>query len=177
VKAVREKINIPMTVKLSSAFTSLPQFTSELVKAGANGLTIFNRFLQPDFDLEKMEVDPKMVLSTSEELRLPLRWTAILYGKVNGDIALTTGVHTGIDMVKAILAGANVTMVASELVEKGPARAGGMLQELSTWMTEHEYDSVTQMMGAMSQKSVAEPTAFERGNYMKALQTFDNKLF
>jgi dihydroorotate dehydrogenase (fumarate) len=177
VKAVREKINIPMTVKLSSAFTSLPQFSSELVKAGANGLTIFNRFLQPDFDLEKMEVDPKMVLSTSEELRLPLRWTAILYGKVNADIALTTGVHTGIDMVKAILAGANVTMIASELVEKGPARAAGMLQELSTWMSEHEYDSVTQMMGAMSQKSVAEPAAFERGNYMKALQTFDNRLF
>ena len=177
VKAVREKINIPLTVKLSSAFTSLPQFTSELVKAGANGLTIFNRFLQPDFDLEKMEVDPHMVLSTSEELRLPLRWTAILYGKVNADIALTTGVHNGIDMVKAILAGANVTMVASELVEKGPARAAGMLQELTTWMTEHEYDSVTQMLGAMSQKSVAEPAAFERGNYMKALQTFDNRLF
>jgi dihydroorotate dehydrogenase (fumarate) len=177
VKAVREKIKIPLTVKLSSAFTSLPQFTSELVKGGANGLTIFNRFLQPDFDLEKMEVDPKMVLSTSEELRLPLRWTAILYGKVNADIALTTGVHTGIDIVKAILAGASVTMIASELVEKGPARAAGMLQELSTWMTEHEYDSVTQMMGAMSQKSVAEPAAFERGNYMKALQTFDNRLF
>ncbi len=126
VKAVREKIHIPLTVKLSSAYTSLPQFTSELVKAGANGLTIFNRFLQPDFDLEKMEVDPQMVLSTSEELRLPLRWTAILYGKINADIALTTGVHTGIDMVKAILAGANVTMVASELVEKGPARAAGI---------------------------------------------------
>ncbi len=177
VQAVREEIKIPLTVKLSSSFTALPQFCTELVKAGANGLTLFNRFLQPDFDLEKMEVDPKMILSSSAELRLPLRWTAILYGKVKADIALTTGVHTGVDMVKAILAGANITMVASELVENGPARAAGMLEELSVWMGDHEYDSVTQLKGAMSQQSVAEPAAFERGNYMKALQTFDNRLF
>ncbi len=177
VQAVREEIKIPLTVKLSSSFTSLPQFCSELVKAGSNGLTLFNRFIQPDFDLEKMEVNPKMILSTSAELRLPLRWTAILYGKVNADIALTTGVHSGEDMVKAILAGATITMVASELVENGPTRAAGMLEELTVWMGEHEYDSVTQLKGAMSQQSVAEPAAFERGNYMKALQTFDNRLF
>jgi dihydroorotate dehydrogenase (fumarate) len=177
IRAIRAEIQIPMTVKLSSAFSSLPNFVSELSRAGAKGVTLFNRFLQPDFDLETMEVNPHMVLSTPAELRLPLRWTAILFGKVFLDIALTTGVHSGEDVVKAILAGANITMIASELVEKGPARAIGILEELTCWMVEHEYHTIDQMKGAMSQKSVAEPAAFERGNYMKSLQTYDNRLY
>jgi dihydroorotate dehydrogenase (fumarate) len=177
VQAIRSDIKIPIAVKLSSSFSSLPNFVANLVKAGANGVTLFNRFLQPDFDLETMEVNPHMVLSTSAELRLPLRWTAILYGKIDADIALTTGVHTGEDVVKSILAGANISMIASELVEKGPARAIGLLEELTCWMIEHEYHSIDQLKGAMSQKSVAEPAAFERGNYMKALQSYDNRLY
>jgi dihydroorotate dehydrogenase (fumarate) len=108
---------------------------------------------------------------------LPLRWTAILFGKVKADIALTSGVHTAEDMVKAIMAGANVTMLASELIQKGPARAASLIAELSTWMEAHEYESVKQMLGSMSHKNVDDPAAFERGNYMKALQSFDNKLF
>lgn len=177
VRAVRNSISIPMTVKLSSAFTALPNFASELAKAGADGLTLFNRFIQPDFNLEKMETTPHLVLSTSAELRLPLRWVAILYDRVDADLALTSGVHTGVDMVKSVLAGAAVTMVASELIENGVKRAGSMLAEFHDWMVENEYKSVNQMRGAMSQRAVAEPAAFERGNYMKALQTYDNKLF
>ncbi len=177
VKAVRSSISIPMTAKLSASFTALPNFASELTKAGADGLTLFNRFIQPDFNLEKLEPTPHLVLSTSAELRLPLRWVAILYSRVAADLALTSGVHTGVDMVKAVLAGASVTMVASELIEHGVHRAGSMLAEFTDWMVDHEYESVNQMCGAMSQKAVAEPEAFERGNYMKALQTYDNMLF
>ncbi len=177
VKAVRSSISIPMTAKLSSSFTALPHFASELAKAGVDGLTLFNRFIQPDFNLEEMSLSPHLVLSTSAELRLPLRWTAILYGRVDADIALTSGVHTGMDMAKSILAGAAVTMVASELIEQGAKRAGSMLAEFADWMFAHEYETVRQLRGAMSQQAVAEPAAFERGNYMKALQTYDNTLF
>jgi dihydroorotate dehydrogenase (fumarate) len=174
---IRAEIRIPLAVKLSPFFTALPHFAAEVVKAGANGLVCFNRFIQPDLDIEEKTVNPNHVLSTSAELRLPLRWVAILYGKVNADLALTGGVHSVEDMVKALMAGANVTELASELIEKGPARAGGLLAGLTEWMDAHEYTSVQQMIGSMSQKNVAEPAAFERGNYMKALQSFDNKLY
>ena len=174
---IRAEIKIPLAVKLSPFYTALPQFASEIVKAGANALVCFNRFIQPDLDIENLKINPNLMLSTSEELRLPLRWTAILFGKVKADIALTSGVHTAEDMVKAIMAGANVTMLASELIMKGPARAASLIAELSTWMEAHEYESVRQMLGSMSHKNVDDPAAFERGNYMKALQSFDNKLF
>lgn len=177
VKEIRAEISIPLAVKLSATHTALPHFTSQVVNEGARGLVLFNRFIQPDFDLENMEVTPHLILSTSEELRLPLRWTAILHGKVHADLALSGGVHTGEDMVKALLAGASVVMVASELIEKGTTRATSLLDELTEWMTGHEYESVTQMKGAMSQQSVADPTAFERGNYMKALQSYDTKVY
>lgn len=177
VREVRAEITIPLAVKLSAGFTALPHFASQVVKAGAGSLVLFNRFIQPDFDLENLEVIPNLVLSTSEELRLPLRWIAILHGKIQADLALTGGVHSGKDMAKSILAGASVAMSASELIEKGPARATTLLDELSAWMAEHEYESVAEMKGAMSQKSVSDPTSFERGNYMKALQTFDNKQY
>jgi dihydroorotate dehydrogenase (fumarate) len=174
---IRTEIRIPLAVKLSPFFTALPHFAAEVVKAGANGLVCFNRFIQPDLDIEEKTVNPNHVLSTSAELRLPLRWVAILYGKVNADLALTSGVHTPEDMVKALMAGASVTELASELIEKGPSRAGELLAGLTEWMEAHEYTSVRQMIGSMSQKNVAEPAAFERGNYMKALQSFDNKIF
>jgi dihydroorotate dehydrogenase (fumarate) len=175
VKDVKKQIHIPLAVKLSPFFTSLPNFTNRLVQAGANGLVLFNRFLQPDFDIETLEVVPSLKLSTSSELLLPLRWTALLYGKVKADLALTSGVHTVEDVVKSVMAGANVTMLASELLEKGTRRATELNSQLLDWMERYEYKSITQMRGSMSQKYVSEPAAFERANYMRALTSFDNK--
>jgi len=176
VREVRSKVHIPLAVKLSPFFTSLPNLSKRLVDAGANGLVLFNRFIQPDLDIETLDVITTLKLSTSDELRLPLRWVAVLYGKLNADLALTTGVHTGVDAIKAIMAGASAVMVASELISKGPGHAAAILTEIQTWMQSYEYESVQQMKGSMSQKAVAEPSAFERANYMKALTSFDNKL-
>jgi dihydroorotate dehydrogenase (fumarate) len=173
VRTVRAIVHIPLAVKLSPFFTALPNLAGKLAEAGANGLVLFNRFYQPDFDLDALEVVPHLTLSRSEELRLPLRWTAILYGRVKADLALTTGVHTSEDAVKAIMAGANVAMMASELLKNGPGRVAAILSEMQTWMEEHEYVSVEQMRGSMSQQSVAEPAAFERANYIKVLSSFD----
>ncbi len=176
VSDVRKQIHIPLAVKLSPFFTSLPNLVSRLVKAGANGLVLFNRFYQPDIDIETLEVVPEIHLSTSEELRLPLRWVAILHGRVEADLALTTGVHSGEDMIKAAMAGACVSMLASELIAKGSKRVPTLLGEVTKWMEEFEYDSISQMLGSMSQKAVADPGAFERANYMKALTSFDNRM-
>jgi dihydroorotate dehydrogenase (fumarate) len=176
VRDVREKINIPLSVKLSPFFTALPNLANRIVQAGANGLVLFNRFMQPDLDIETLEVMTHLVLSDSSELRLPLRWIAILYDRIQADLALTSGVHTAEDMVKGVMAGASVTMTASELIAKGPARAAEMLSELQKWMEEYEYTSIMQMRGSMSQKNVAEPAAFERANYMKALTSYDNRI-
>lgn len=176
VRDVRNQLHIPLAVKLSPYFTSLPNLAHRLVQSGANGLVLFNRFMQPDLDIETLEVVPEVNLSTSAEIRLPLRWVAILYGRVQADLALTSGVHSGVDMVKALMAGANVTMTASELIAKGISRASGLVSELQQWMEEYEYSSVQQMCGSMSQKNVAEPAAFERANYMKALSSFDNRI-
>jgi len=176
VDAVCKSVSIPVSVKLSPFFTALPNLIRRLVDAGAAGLVLFNRFIQPDLDIEKMEVDSTLRLSTSAELLLPLRWMALLYGRINADLALTTGVHTGLDLAKSILAGANVAMVASEFVANGVERAAEMLAEMENWMTAYGYDSVEKMTGSMSQKNVENSSAFERANYMKALQSFDNKL-
>lgn len=173
---VRDKLHIPLAVKLSPFFTSLPSLATRLVQNGANGLVLFNRFMQPDLDIETLEVIPKLALSDSSELRLPLRWIAILHGRLNADLALTSGVHTGEDMVKALMAGASVTMTASELIAKGIGRATAMITELEQWLEEYEYESVQQLRGSMSQKSVSDPAAFERGNYMKALTSYDNRI-
>jgi dihydroorotate dehydrogenase (fumarate) len=169
---VRNSIKIPLSVKLSPFFTAIPNIAKRLVEAGANGLVLFNRFYQPDLDLETMEVAPNLVLSTSNELRLPLRWIAILYGHINADLALTSGIHTAEDVIKAIMAGASVAMMASELLAKGISRVPVILADLEKWMTGHEYESVKQMKGSLSQKSVKEPAAFERANYMKVLNSF-----
>jgi dihydroorotate dehydrogenase (fumarate) len=173
---VRKEIHIPLAVKLSPFFTSMPNITHKLVKAGANSLVLFNRFYQPDLDVEALEVVSHLVLSTSEEMRLPLRWTAILRGNLNADLALTSGVRTSADMIKAVMAGANVVMLASELLAKGPERAKEMLTEMENWMEEYEYASVQQMCGCMSQKSVANPAAYERANYMKMLMSYNPKM-
>jgi dihydroorotate dehydrogenase (fumarate) len=166
--AVRQVVTIPLAVKLSPFFSSIANMASRL----ADGLVLFNRFYQPDFDLENLEVAPRLVLSNSNELRLPLRWVAILYGRLSVDFAITSGIHTSQDIIKGLMAGANVTMMASELLQNGVRRIGQVLNELVTWLNEHEYESVMQMIGAMSQKHCAEPAAFERANYMKMLQSY-----
>jgi len=173
---IRKQIHIPLAVKLSPYFTSPANMAARLAKAGANGLVLFNRFYQPDLDIETLEVVPTLHLSTSGDLLLPLRWTAILYGRVQADLALTSGVHTSQDAVKAVMAGASVAMMASELIAHGASRVTGILAEMTAWMEEYEYTSVKQMRGSMSQQAVADPAAFERANYMKALTSFDNKI-
>jgi dihydroorotate dehydrogenase (fumarate) len=170
--AVRQAVTIPVAVKLSPFFSSIANMASRLADHGADSLVLFNRFYQPDFDLENLEVAPRLVLSNSDDLRLPLRWVAILYGRVSADLAITSGIHTSHDVIKGLMAGAKVTMMASELLQKGVRRLGQVLNELVTWLNEHEYESVMQMIGAMSQKHCAEPAAFERANYMKMLQSY-----
>ncbi len=173
---VRKQVHIPLAVKLSPYFTALPNFAQRLVTAGADGLVLFNRFYQPDLDIEFLEVTPDLVLSESAEMRLPLRWIAILYGRIQADMALTTGVHTAEDVVKAMMAGAKVAMTASALIHNGPAYAGEVLSNLQSWMETYEYESIQQMIGSMSQQAVAEPAAFERANYMRALNSFDYRM-
>jgi dihydroorotate dehydrogenase (fumarate) len=173
VSDIRATVNIPLAIKLAPFFTALPNFASRLVEAGANGLVLFNRFYQPDFDLETLEVVPNLVLSNSDELRLPLRWIAILYGKVKADLALTSGVHTREDAIKAIMAGANVAMTTSALLKRGTIAIQQILTGMEEWMVAHEYESVQQMRGSMSQGAVTDPAAFERANYMKVLNSFN----
>ena len=176
VTAVRNQVSIPLAVKLSPFFTSLPNLAQQLSAAGANGLVLFNRFYQPDLDIETLEVVPSLELSTSSELRLPLRWTAILYGRVQADLALSSGVHSAADMIKALMAGAQVACTTSELLAHGVDRARLMLAEFTTWLETFEYTSVRQMIGSMSQQAVTDPGAFERANYMKALTSFDKRI-
>lgn len=176
IKDVRESVKIPVAVKLGPYFTSLPYSIKRMVDMGANGLVLFNRFYQPDLDIENMSIEPKLELSTSSDLLLPLRWTAILYKNISADIALSSGIHTGFDMVKALLAGATVTMTASELVAHGVESASTILDEFTKWMDTHGYESVESMRGILSQQSISNPAAFERANYMKALTLFDNKM-
>ena len=172
VAQVKSAITIPLAVKLSPFITALPNFARRVVEAGADGLVLFNRFYQPDFDLDELEIVHNLDLSTSAELRLPLRWISILHGKVNADFGLTSGVHTANDVLKSMMAGAKVAMMASNLLHNGNQVIPTMLNELSWWMEAHEYESIKQMQGSMSQKSVKEPAAFERANYMKVLNSF-----
>jgi dihydroorotate dehydrogenase (fumarate) len=172
VAEVKSAITIPLAVKLSPFITALPNFARRIVEAGANGLVLFNRFYQPDFDLNELKIVPSLDLSTSAELRLPLRWISILHGKINADFALTSGVHTANDVLKSMMAGAKVTMMASNLLQNGEQVIPSILTDLETWMKEREYVSIKQMQGSMSQKSVKEPAAFERANYMNVLNSF-----
>lgn len=172
VAEVKSAISIPLAVKISPFVTSIPNFAKRLVEAGADGLVLFNRFYQPDFDLEELDILHSLDLSTSADLRLPLRWISILYGKLNADFALTSGVHTHEDVMKAMMSGAKVAMMASHLLHNGEQVIPSLLNEMQEWMEQREYQSIQQMQGSMSQKFVKEPAAFERANYMKVLGSY-----
>jgi dihydroorotate dehydrogenase (fumarate) len=169
---VKKSISIPVAMKLSPYFSATANMAYRLAETGADALVLFNRFYQPDFDLENLEVVPRLVLSTPYAFRLPLRWVAILYGRVNVDLAITSGVHTVEEVLKAMMAGAKVSMMASELLQGGISRITQILQGMVQWMEEYEYESIVQMQGSMSQQNVAEPAAFERANYMKVLESW-----
>jgi dihydroorotate dehydrogenase (fumarate) len=171
-KAVKANTKIPVAVKLSPYFTSLANLAAQLDKAGADGLVMFNRFYQPDFDLTNLSVVPNLVLSNNWEMRLPLRWISILFGKLNASLAATSGIQSAEDVIKMVMAGSDVTMLCSEILRNGRGRVTEILAEMKQWMEENEYPSVEFMKGSMSQKSVEEPAAFERANYMKALNSY-----
>jgi len=170
--AVKQSVTIPVSVKLSPFFSSMAHMAKRLETAGADGLVLFNRFYQPDIDLETLEVKPNVVLSSSNSMRLPLRWVAILYGRMKMSLAATSGIHTAQDVIKMVMAGADVTMMCSALLKNGPQHIAQVLSDLHHWMLEHEYISIQQMKGSMSQKAVADPSAFERANYVKALHSY-----
>jgi dihydroorotate dehydrogenase (fumarate) len=172
VAAVRERTSVPLAVKIGPFFSSVPHMAKRLVAAGADGLVLFNRFLQPDIDLDTLEVVPGLKLSTADELRLPLRWIAILKDRVPCSLAATTGIHAPEDAVKVVLAGADVAMMASALLRDGPERLGVVLRGVEAWLEEHEYVSLEQAKGSLSQASSPNPAAFERSNYMRAITTF-----
>ncbi|HMT21140.1 MAG TPA: dihydroorotate dehydrogenase-like protein [Promineifilum sp.] len=172
VRDVRASIHIPIAVKLSPYFSSTAHMMHRLSEAGANGLVLFNRFYQPDLDLENLEVVPNLILSKSDEMRLPLRWIAILYGRIAADLALTTGVHTAQDALKAIAAGANVAMMTSEILLNGIGRFGEILREMTLWLEEREYLSIEELHGSLSQINIAAPAAFERANYIQIVRSY-----
>lgn len=170
---IKAKVSIPVTVKLGLHFSAFANMARQLDQAGANGLVLFNRFYQPDLDLENLEVVPNLELSTSDLLRVRLRWIAILHGRIQADLAVTGGVHTAEDVLKAMMAGAKIAMMTSALLHNGIDHVRVVLADLVKWMEGHEYVSIKQMQGSMSQKSVAHPAAFERANYVKVLQSYE----
>mgnify|MGYP006274970561 FL=1 len=171
-KAVKNEVSIPVSVKLGPYFTSMMFMADKLAEAGAEGLVLFNRFYQPDIDIENLEIRPNLLLSTPQEMRLPLRWIAILYSRVDVDYSATTGIYTAQDVLKMMMAGASTTQMCSALLRYGIGRITEVLSEMRVWMEEHEYDSIQFMQGSMSQKSCPEPSAFERANYQKVLQSY-----
>jgi dihydroorotate dehydrogenase (fumarate) len=172
VSQVKACVGIPVAVKLSHFFSALAYVGARLDEAGADGLVLFNRFYQPDFDIESLDIVPTLTLSNPRELLLRLHWVAILFGRVRADLAVTGGVHSAEDVLKSMMAGAHVAMMTSALLENGIGHATTVLKGLRHWMIEHEYDSIRQMRGSMSQRSVADPSAFERGNYMRVLSSY-----
>jgi len=171
-KAIKNSLKIPVAMKLSPYFSSMANMAKRLDEAGADALVLFNRFYQPDFDLDNLDVVPNIVLSNNWELRLPLRWLAILYGKLNASLAATSGIQTHYDVIKVMMAGGDAAMICSELLRNGIVRIKEILAGLEKWMEDNEYDSIDLMKGSLSQKSVADPAAFERANYMKALNNY-----
>ncbi|KAB2865455.1 MAG: dihydroorotate dehydrogenase-like protein, partial [Anaerolineae bacterium] len=168
VKAVKSALKIPIAIKLSPFYSNMAYMARRLSEY-ADGLVLFNRFYQPDIDLENLEVKPHVLLSTPQALRLPLRWIAILYGRVDADLAATGGVHEAEDVLKMVMAGANVTMMASALLKNGINHLQKIETDLVHWMETHEYKSIQQMRGSMSQQNTANPEAFERAQYMQAI--------
>jgi dihydroorotate dehydrogenase (fumarate) len=172
VEMVTEAVTIPVAVKVGPWFSSPGHLFRRLAASGAKALVLFNRFYQPEFDLEKLEVVPTITLSTPGELRLRLRWVAMMYNRVGADLAITGGVHQGRDVLGCMMAGARVAMMASALLQHGAGHVGKVLKEMRNWMEEHEYHSIRQMQGALSQEACADPGAFERANYLKVLGAY-----
>ncbi len=172
-KAVKADVNIPVALKISPFFSSMANMAKQFADNGADALVLFNRFYQPDIDLEQLEVTPHVLLSTPQALRLPLRWIAILYGRVNTDFAATSGIHHGEDVIKMMMVGANVTMIVSALLRHGIQYLLNLETEIREWMENHEYESIKQMQGSMSQINCPDESAFERAQYMRALQTYN----
>jgi dihydroorotate dehydrogenase (fumarate) len=172
VRELKSSLRVPVAVKLFHFLTAPANFAGQLDVAGANALVLFNRFYQPDFDIEELEVTPRLALSHSQELLLRLHWVAIIYGRVQSDLAITGGVHTAEDVIKSMMAGAKVAMMTSVLLQKGIRHASSVLADLVRWMEEHEYQSIQQMQGSMSYRSSPNPAAFERVNYMRTLSSY-----
>lgn len=177
VKSIRAAINIPITVKLSPYFSSTANMAYQLASAGANGLVLFNRFYQPDIDLETFEVTPNVILSASQAMRLPLRWIAILYGRIDADFAASSGVHKGTDVIKLMMVGANVAMMTSALLKSGVGHMQRVREEMIRWMHEHDYESIEQMQGSMSQLKSPDPSGYERAQYIHALSSIPAEIF
>jgi len=171
-KTIKSKINIPVALKLSPFFSNMSYVAKRFEQSGADALVLFNRFYQPDIDLETLEVRPNIILSTPHALRLPLTWISILYGRIKVDLAATSGIHTAEDVIKMLMVGANITMLCSVLLRDGIEQIGSIEQDLLEWMEEHEYESVKQMQGSMSQINCEDPSAFERSQYMRGLQNY-----
>jgi dihydroorotate dehydrogenase (fumarate) len=170
-KLVKSTVKIPVTMKISPYFSSLAGFAKNLDDAGADGLLLFNRFYQPDIDLDTLEVVPNVLLSNPQSMRLPLRWIAILYGRIKADLAATSGVHSAEDVIKMVMVGAKITEMFAALHQYGIGHIRSILRDIKTWMIDHEYESFDQMRGSMSHRSAANPAAFERANYMRALSS------
>ena len=171
-KTVKQSVKIPVAMKLSPYFSSLANLAKKFDEAGADALVLFNRFYQPDFDLDNLEVVPNLNLSSNWEFRLPLRWIAILYGKIEAGLAATSGIQTYLDVIKVMMAGGDVAMMCSELLRNGIKRIPEILNDLVNWMESNEYESISLMKGSMSQRNVSDPAAFERANYMKILNSY-----
>jgi dihydroorotate dehydrogenase (fumarate) len=176
VRHIREKVSIPIAVKLSPFFTALPHLAMELRMLGADGLVLFNRFYQPDLDIESLTVTPSLHLSDSSELLLRVRWLAILAGRCSASLAASGGVHTSTDVIKSVMAGAHAVQLVSALLRNGPKYLKTLLSQLDLWLEEHEYDSLRQMRGSLSLAKCPDPAAFERGNYMRVLQSWHGGL-
>jgi len=172
VREVKRQVRIPVAVKLAPYFSSMAHMAKQTVEAGADGLVLFNRFYQPDIDLETLRAYPNLVLSTPASSRLPLRWIAILYRRIQASLAATSGIHEATDVLRMIMAGADVTMLCAVLLKKGIGHVGTILQDLKEWMEENEYSSIEMMKGSMSQESSPDPKAFERANYIRALRSY-----
>ena len=171
-KAVKGKVHIPVSMKLSPYFSSLPAFAKRLVDNGVDALALFNRFYQPDIDLENLEIEPSVILSSSDELRLPLRWIAVLSASLHVNLGATTGVHTAEDAIKLLMVGADATMMCSALLKNGPGHITQVLNDVIAWLDEHEYESVEQLKGSMNYRNIADPEALMRANYMKVLNAY-----
>ena len=169
VASVKAQVKIPVAVKLSPFFTNLARFARSLDRHGANALVLFNRFYQPDIELETLEISPNLLLSTPMAMRLPMRWIALLYGRIGANLAATSGIHRATDALKMLMAGADVTMLCSVLLRRGIDHIRVIEREMREWLEEHEYESVEQLKGSMSQKNCPDPSAFERAQYMRAL--------